>query len=92
MSLSAHPKLDLVHDEMLTFSYQAKGDGTKDIVFYALNRDGRVVDEIWFEMPWPAMVHDFAVTPNYAVFPFFPFITDMEVVKRGGPVLSVASG
>ena len=85
VSLSAHPKLDLVHDEMLTFSYQAKGDGTKDIVFYALNRDGRVVDEIWFEMPWPAMVHDFAVTPNYAVFPFFPFITDMEVVKRGGP-------
>ena len=85
VSLSAHPKLDLVHDEMLTFSYQAKGDGTKDIVFYALNRDGRVVDEIWFEMPWPGMVHDFAVTPNYAVFPFFPFITDMEVVKRGGP-------
>ncbi len=31
------------------------------------------------------MVHDFAVTPNYAVFPFFPFITDMEAVKRGGP-------
>jgi hypothetical protein len=85
VSLSAHPKLDLVHDEMLTFSYQAKGDGTKDIVFYALNRDGRAIDEIWFEMPWPAMVHDFAVTPNYAVFPFFPFITDMEALKRGGP-------
>ncbi len=85
VSLSAHPKLDLVHDEMLTFSYQAKGDGTKDIVFYALNRDGRVVDEIWFEMPWPGMVHDFAVTPNYAVFPFFPFITDIEAVKRGAP-------
>ena len=68
MSLSAHPKLDLVHDEMLTFSYQAKGDGTKDIVFYALNRDGRVADEIWFEMPWPGMVHDFAVTPNYGYF------------------------
>jgi len=84
-SLSAHPKLDLVHDEMLTFSYQAKGDGTKDIVFYALNRDGRVVDEIWFEMPWPGMVHDFAVTPNYAIFPFFPFITDIEAVKRGAP-------
>ena len=52
-AFSAHPKLDVVHDELLTFSYQAKGDGTKDIVFYALNRDGRVIDEIWFEMPWP---------------------------------------
>jgi hypothetical protein len=34
----------MVHDEMLTFSYQAKGDGTKDIVFYALDRDGHMVN------------------------------------------------
>jgi carotenoid cleavage dioxygenase len=84
VSLSAHPKVDTVKDRIYTFSYQAKGDATTDIVFYEIDGDGRVVDEIWFDMPYAACVHDFAVTDRYAVFPFFPLITDLENLKRGG--------
>lgn len=84
VSLSAHPKVDTVRDRLYTFSYQAKGDATTDIVFYEFDPDGRIADEIWFDMPYAACVHDFAITDDYAVFPFFPLITDMENIKKGG--------
>jgi carotenoid cleavage dioxygenase len=82
---TAHPKVDPITNELLAFAYQARGDGTKDIVFYAFDADGKKTNEIWFEMPYAACVHDFAVTDEWAVFPFFPLITDMDVVKSGGP-------
>ena len=85
VSMSAHPKVDWITNELLTFSYQAKGDATTDVVFYVIGADGRIKNEIWFDMPWPAMVHDFAVTPTHAIFPFFPMMTDLEVIKQGGP-------
>ena len=31
------------------------------------------------------MVHDFAVTETHVIVPFFPLITDLEVIKAGGP-------
>jgi carotenoid cleavage dioxygenase len=31
------------------------------------------------------MVHDFAVTETHVVIPFFPFATDLDVLKAGGP-------
>ena len=85
VSMSAHPKVDWITNELLTYSYQAKGDATTDVVFYVIGPDGKVRNEIWFDMPWPAMVHDFAVTPTHAIFPFFPMMTDLEVIKAGGP-------
>ena len=85
VSLTAHPKLDLHRNELLTFSYQAAGDGSTDIVFYVIDADGRVAHELWFEMPYPGMVHDFAVSDTHVIVPFWPLITDMDVVRSGGP-------
>jgi carotenoid cleavage dioxygenase-like enzyme len=85
VSLTAHPKLDLQRNELLMFSYQARGDCTTDFAFYIADVDGRIVHETWFEMPYPGMVHDFAVTEQHVVVPFFPLITDLAVLKRGGP-------
>lgn len=84
VSMSAHPKVDTVRDALYTFSYQARGDATTDIVFYEIDGQGRVADEIWFNMPYAACVHDFAVTEDYAIFPFFPLITDLDHIKAGG--------
>lgn len=85
VSLTAHPKLDLHRNELLMFSYQALGDGTRDFAFYIADAEGRIAHEMWFEMPYPGMVHDFAVTETHVVAPFFPLITDMDVVRDGGP-------
>jgi carotenoid cleavage dioxygenase len=85
LTFSAHPKVDPVTDELLTFSYQARGDATRDIVFYVFGPDRKIVNEVWFQMPYAACVHDFAITDEWVVFPFFPLITDLDVVKAGGP-------
>jgi carotenoid cleavage dioxygenase-like enzyme len=84
-TFTAHPKVDPVTDELLSFSYQARGDATRDIVFHAFGPDRKLLHEIWFEMPFAANVHDFAITDEWIVFAFFPLITDLEVLKQGGP-------
>ena len=85
VSLTAHPKLDYHTNELLTFSYQARGDATTDIVFYVVEEGGKIAHETWFNMPYPGMVHDFAVTDTHVIVPFFPLITDMAVLEQGGP-------
>jgi carotenoid cleavage dioxygenase-like enzyme len=85
VSMTAHPKLDLTTGELLSFSYQAKGDATTDVVFYVVDRHGKIAHELWFNAPWAPMVHDFAVTETHVVIPFFPLSTDLDVIKKGGP-------
>jgi len=85
VSLTAHPKLDLHRNELLTFSYQAKGDCTTEFAFYIAAQSGEIVHETWFNMPYPGMVHDFAATDTHVIAPFFPLITDLDVLKKGGP-------
>jgi carotenoid cleavage dioxygenase-like enzyme len=85
VSLTAHPKLDLQRNELIAFSYQAQGDATRDFVIYIIDADGRIVHETPFQMPYAGMVHDFAVTESHVIVPFFPLITDLAVIKAGGP-------
>jgi carotenoid cleavage dioxygenase len=85
VSLTAHPKIDMHRNELLTYSYQARGDCTTDFAFYIADANGKIVHEMWFNMPYPGMVHDFAATDTHIIVPFFPLITDMEVLKKGGP-------
>ena len=85
VSLTAHPKLDLHTNELLAFSYQARGDCTRDFACFTVDAGGRIAHEMWFEMPYPGMVHDFAVTDSHVVVPFFPLITDLPTLKQGGP-------
>jgi carotenoid cleavage dioxygenase-like enzyme len=84
-SLSAHPKIDVPTDELRTFSYQAGGEGTTDMAYYRIGHAGTVLSQVWFNAPYAAMVHDFAIAGDYVVFPFFPLITDLQVVEAGGP-------
>jgi len=46
LCMSAHPKVDTVEDKLLTYAYQAKGDATKDIVYYEFNGDGALLRKI----------------------------------------------
>lgn len=83
-TFTAHPKLDPATGNLLAFSYEAKGDGSPDLAYFELAPDGRLLHQIWFQAPYAAMVHDFAVTEHYVVFPLIPQTVDVERMKRGG--------
>jgi carotenoid cleavage dioxygenase len=85
LTVTAHPKVDPVSGEMLFFGYEAGGLATRDIAFCAADAQGRLIREEWFEAPYCAMVHDFAITRDYVIFPLYPTIADLERMKLGGP-------
>jgi carotenoid cleavage dioxygenase-like enzyme len=83
-TVTAHPKIDPRTGELLFFGYEAGGDATRDIAFCVADKHGKLISEEWFEQPLPAMIHDFAVTEDYVVFPAFPTLTDLDRMKAGG--------
>jgi len=83
-SFTAHPKICPTTGAMLCFAYEAKGDGTPDIAYFEIDAQGKLMRQTWFQAPYAAMIHDFAVTENYVVFPVIPLTADVERMKRGG--------
>ena len=83
---TAHPKIDPRTGELVFFGYMAKGEATRDIAYYEADASGRIVHEAWFEAPYSSMVHDWAVTENFVVFPIIPLTASLERLKAGGPL------
>ncbi|KAL4891706.1 carotenoid oxygenase [Aspergillus ambiguus] len=84
VTFTAHPKFDPVTGEMVCFGYEAKGDGTPDVCYYNVTPDGRFTEVVWLVSPVVAMIHDFAVTDNWVLFPIIPQVCDIERMKQGG--------
>jgi len=82
-TFTAHPKLDPESGELVAFGYDAAGIATPDIACFMLDGAGRVSREVWFKAPYSCMVHDFAVTRGYIVFPIVPLTSSMERVRMG---------
>ncbi|KAK3320482.1 carotenoid oxygenase [Cercophora scortea] len=83
-TFSAHPKADPLTGELVVFGYEAKGLGSRDIVVYTLDQQGAVRDEQWLEAPWPAFIHDCALTPNFVILVLWPYDADVDKMKAGG--------
>lgn len=83
-TFTAHPKLDPKTGELVCFGYEAKGDGTPDVCYYTIGADGQFLETVWLVAPVVAMIHDFAVTENYVIFPIIPQTCDLERMKAGG--------
>ncbi|KAM1607878.1 hypothetical protein ACFXTH_028594 [Malus domestica] len=79
-SFTAHPKVDPFTGEMFTFGYS----WTPPYVTYrVISKDGFMHDPIPITIPDPVMMHDFAITENYAIFMDLPLIfKPKEMVKE----------
>ncbi|KAM1263629.1 hypothetical protein ACFX2G_029227 [Malus domestica] len=79
-SFTAHPKVDPFTGEMFTFGYS----WTPPYVTYrVISKDGFMHDPIPITIPDPVMMHDFAITENYAIFMDLPLILKpKEMVKE----------
>ncbi|MFA5966475.1 MAG: carotenoid oxygenase family protein [Sphingomonas sp.] len=83
-TFTAHPRVDPATGEMFFFGYEAGGLCSRDIAYCIADRDGNLVSEQWFEAPYCASVHDFAITERHAIFPIFPTTADLDRLKAGG--------
>jgi carotenoid cleavage dioxygenase len=84
-TMTAHPRWDPETGELYFFGYEAAGLATRDVAVCVADRDGRLVREEWFEGPYCALMHDFAVTEQHLVFPFMPITSDRSRIEAGGP-------
>ncbi len=83
---SAHCKLDPLSGNLVGFGYAAKGDFSRDVVYFEVNPQGRVVHQAWFELPYYEMQHDCGVTRDYIVFPVIPIFGAGDAgLKAGRP-------
>ncbi|XP_073007956.1 carotenoid 9,10(9',10')-cleavage dioxygenase [Typha latifolia] len=79
-SFSAHPKVDPFTDEMFTFGYSH----TPPYVTYrVITKDGVMLDPVPITIPDPVMMHDFAITENYAIFMDLPLLFRPKEMVKG---------
>lgn len=84
-TMTAHPRIDPRTGEMFFFGYEAAGLCSKTIAYCVADADGELVSEQWFDAPYCAFMHDFALTESHVIFPVFPTTADLARVKAGGP-------
>lgn len=81
---SAHCKIDPLTGNLVGFGFGAKGDFTRDVVYFEVSPQGAVIHSAWFEMPYFAEQHDCGITRNHIIFPVVPIMgAGAEGLKNG---------
>ena len=83
-TVSAHARIDPDSGEMFSFGYEADGLASTKVSYFIVDRDGELQREQWFDVPYCALMHDFAITEHYALFPVYPTTCDAERLRAGG--------
>lgn len=78
--LSAHPRYDYKMKTLYTYSYI---DPDQRLMYYAIDRNNKVIAKKSIDWPYMCMVHDFVITENYIIFPLFPCLLSFERAMRG---------
>jgi len=84
-TFTAHPKIDPLTGNMIAFSYASKGLITRDCTFMEISPTGELLREVWFEVPYYCMMHDFGVTEDYAVFHIVPCVSSWDRLEAKLP-------
>ncbi|XP_077238936.1 nine-cis-epoxycarotenoid dioxygenase 4 [Tasmannia lanceolata] len=83
MGMTAHPKIDPETGEMFAFRY---GPVPPFLTMFRFDVTGRKQADVpIFSMMQPSLLHDFAITKNYAIFPDIQIgMNPMEMIAGGG--------
>jgi carotenoid cleavage dioxygenase-like enzyme len=84
-TFTAHPKTCPDTGNMIAFGYASSGLCSEDCTYYEVTPEGELVREIWFKAPYYNMMHDFAITPDYALFHVMPSIGSWDRLEKGMP-------
>jgi carotenoid cleavage dioxygenase-like enzyme len=83
-TVTAHVRIDPQTHELIFFGYEADGLGSTKVAYCIADSCGNLTREQWFDAPYCAMMHDFAVTERYALFPIYPTTCDLARLRAGG--------
>lgn len=83
-TVTAHVRIDPDSGEMFFYGYEADGLASTKVAYCIADSAGRLRREQWFDAPYCAMMHDFAITQNYALFPIYPTTCNAARVAAGG--------
>ncbi|KAJ6814654.1 carotenoid 9,10(9',10')-cleavage dioxygenase [Iris pallida] len=84
-SFTAHPKVDPFTDEMFTFGY---AHSPPYVTYRVISKDGVMHDPVPITIPAPVMMHDFAITENYAIFMDLPLYFQPKEMVKGKLIFS----
>ncbi|XP_010241258.1 PREDICTED: carotenoid 9,10(9',10')-cleavage dioxygenase 1 [Nelumbo nucifera] len=85
-SFTAHPKVDPFTGEMYTFGYS---HDPPYVTYRVISKDGFMHDPVPITISDPVMMHDFAITENYAIFMDLPlYFRPKEMVKGNKLIFS----
>ncbi|MEO6098041.1 MAG: carotenoid oxygenase family protein [Fibrobacteria bacterium] len=80
-AMTAHPKRDPPTGELLFYSYIF--GATRELVFYRADASGAILESRKIPTPFQSMIHDFAITESYVIFPLFPLTLNRERIAKG---------
>ena len=83
-TMTAHPKVDPVTGEWWSYGQFSQKRFVGEMSLHVLDKDGKVIREEEFELPYPGMTHDWAVTREHLIFHILPLTVDLERLKAGG--------
>lgn len=84
-SFTAHPKVDPVTGEMITYGYSL---AEPPFLQYSLvSSDGELLWTIPIDLPQGVLMHDCAITQHYTIFLDLPLTFSVERLQRGEPAL-----
>lgn len=80
---SAHPKLDHGTGELTNFGVSFSSRDPR-LNYYRFDAGGALVRRANTPLEAPCSIHDFSVSPRYAVVHLGPYVLDVEALMRGG--------
>jgi carotenoid cleavage dioxygenase-like enzyme len=83
--MTAHPRFDPRTGELLMFG---NSPIPPNLLYHGVDANGRLLRTEAIDLPFPAMIHDFAITEHYAIWPVFPANYHLDrVATHGSPLL-----
>jgi carotenoid cleavage dioxygenase-like enzyme len=91
-NMTAHPKRDPASGELLFFANFQNRRFDATTYLYVADRHGRIECSISIDGPFPALMHDFAVSRDFVVLLYCGVTVSLERARRGGPPLAWEAG